>query len=334
LLSFVVLTYALSWGYWVPLVVTGHVVRLGSSVTQFPALLGPMLAAFALTAVTGGWAGVRELASRVLRWRVPLRWWLVAIGTPLLLVAVALVVMVIGPGLPDLSAFGRMAGLPEWGVLFVWAAFVLVNGLGEETGWRGYALPLLRRRRGLLTAGLLLVPIWAGWHLPLFFLLQNYRDLGPVGIPGFLIGLACGSVVLAWLYESAVGSVLIVAVWHGTYNLTAATEGGTRHGRGGREHRSHGRRGRHRMAPASAAPAWSGRRHTAANHPPGCGTATTRYPAARPQLIVDAGPSVPTRTRGRTTNRPPCPGQTEPRVLLGRGSASTRGSRVFIGQRR
>jgi CAAX protease family protein len=225
LLSFVVLTYALSWGYWVPLVVTGHVVRLGSSVTQFPALLGPMLAAFALTAVTGGWAGVRELASRVLRWRVPLRWWLVAIGTPLLLVAVALVVMVIGPGLPDLSAFGRMAGLPEWGVLFVWAAFVLVNGLGEETGWRGYALPLLRRRRGLLTAGLLLVPIWAGWHLPLFFLLQNYRDLGPVGIPGFLIGLACGSVVLAWLYESAVGSVLIVAVWHGTYNLTAATEG-------------------------------------------------------------------------------------------------------------
>jgi membrane protease YdiL (CAAX protease family) len=118
-----------------------------------------------------------------------------------------------------------MAGLPQWGILFVWAALVLVGGLGEETGWRGFALPALRRRHGLLASSLLLVPIWAGWHLPLFFLLQNFRDLGPVGVPGFLIGLACGSILLAWLYESAGASILIVAVWHGTYNVTAATAG-------------------------------------------------------------------------------------------------------------
>jgi hypothetical protein len=55
--------------------------------------------------------------------------------------------------------------------------------------------------------------------------LQSYRDLGPVGVPGFLIGLACGSILLAWLYESACCSVLIVAVWHGTYNITVATVG-------------------------------------------------------------------------------------------------------------
>lgn len=224
LLSFVLLTYVFSWAYWVPLVSTGHVVRLGSAATQFPGLVGPLLAAFALTAVTDGWAGVRDLASRVLRWRVPARWWLLAVGTPLALLGLAFVVLAIGPGTPALAGFGRMAGLPQWGVLFVWVALV-VGGIGEEAGWRGYALPVLRRQHGVLQSSLLLVPIWAGWHLPLFFLLKSYRDLGPVGVPGFLIGLACGSIILAWLYESAVSSVLIAAVWHGTFNLTSATDG-------------------------------------------------------------------------------------------------------------
>jgi membrane protease YdiL (CAAX protease family) len=224
LLSYVLLSYALSWAYWVPLVLSGYVVRPGSSATQFPALFGPMIAAFALTAITRGTEGVRDLASRTLRWRVPARWWLFALGTPLALLAVAFLALALSSGLPGLAAFGRTAGLPQWGVLFVWVAFV-VGGLGEEAGWRGYALPTLRRRHSLLTASMLLVPIWAGWHLPLFLLLKSYRDLGAVGVPGLLIGLACASIVLAWLYESAASSVLIAAVWHGTFNLTSATDG-------------------------------------------------------------------------------------------------------------
>ena len=227
LLSFVVLSYVLSWGYWLPLILTGQIVRLGSSVTQFPGLLGPMIAAFLVTAVTRGRAGILDLAGRAVRWRVPARWWLFAVGSPAVLAGAALLVMAIGRGVPDLDGFSRMAGLPDWGVLFVWLTFVVVNGLGEETGWRGYALPILRRRHGTLTASLLLVPVWAGWHIPLFFLLQSYRDLGPVGVPGFLLGLACGSVVLAWLYESAASSILIAAAWHGTYNLTVATAAGS-----------------------------------------------------------------------------------------------------------
>lgn len=227
LLSFVVLSYVLSWGYWLPLILTGQIVRLGSSVTQFPGLLGPMIAAFLVTAVTRGRAGILDLARRAVRWRVPARWWLFAVGSPAVLAGAALLVMAIGRGAPDLDGFSRMAGLPDWGVLFVWLTFVVVNGLGEETGWRGYALPILRRRHGTLTASLLLVPVWAGWHIPLFFLLQSYRDLGPVGVPGFLLGLACGSVVLAWLYESAASSILIAAAWHGTYNLTVATAAGS-----------------------------------------------------------------------------------------------------------
>ena len=226
LLSFVVLSYVLSWGYWLPLILTGQIVRLGSSVTQFPGLLGPMIAAFLVTAVTRGRAGILDLARRAVRWRVPARWWLFAVGSPAVLAGAALLVMAIGRGAPDLDGFSRMAGLPDWGVLFVWLTFVVVNGLGEETGWRGYALPILRRRHGTLTASLLLVPVWVGWHIPLFFLLQSYRDLGPVGVLASCWVLPVAR-PLAWLYESAASSILIAAAWHGTYNLTVATAAGS-----------------------------------------------------------------------------------------------------------
>ena len=177
------LSYALSWGYWLPLILTGQVVRLGSTVTQFPGLLGPMIAAFLVTSVTRGgqecstWpdarcAGEYRPGGGCSRWGVrqcspaPPYWsW---------------------PSVPRHRTLRASAGWRaslSWGMLFVWVMFVVVNGLGEETGWRGYALPLLRRRHGTLAASLLLVPIWAGWHLPLFFLLQSYRDLGLVGVP-------------------------------------------------------------------------------------------------------------------------------------------------------
>ena len=114
-------------------------------------------------------------ARRAVRWRVPARWWLFAVGSPAVLAGAAVLGMAIGPGAPELGASAGW-GLPAWGMLFVWLVFVVVNGLGEETGWREYALPLLHRRHGTLAASLLLVPNWAGWHLPLLFLLQSYRD--------------------------------------------------------------------------------------------------------------------------------------------------------------
>ena len=53
------------------------------------------------------------------------------------------------------------------------------TGHGEETGWRGYALPQLQRRYSPLASSLILAVLWFGWHLPQFFLIATYRDFGP-----------------------------------------------------------------------------------------------------------------------------------------------------------
>jgi membrane protease YdiL (CAAX protease family) len=193
--------------------------------THFPALFGPALAAFVVTAGVFGRAGVRDLLARMARWRLPVRWWAATLS-PLAFLGVALAVAWAGGTLPRGSDFGRFSGLSAIGIVPVAVIAILIT-FGEETGWRGFALPLLQRRHGALAAALLVTPIWAVWHLPYFFTVATYRNFAPAGYVGFVFGLACGSIVLTWLYNGTGDSILACAVWHGVYNLAVATAAAT-----------------------------------------------------------------------------------------------------------
>jgi len=163
------------------------------------------------------------LLARMTRWRVALRWWLVAVS-PLAFLGLALIMMAAtGKALPSLPEFGRFSGIPAIGVAGV-LLLIFASALGEETGWRGYALPQLQRRFTPLASSLILALLWFGWHLPQFFLIATYRNLGAGGYVGMFFGLACGAVILAWLYNRSGGSILLVAMWHGLYNLAAGTQ--------------------------------------------------------------------------------------------------------------
>ena len=218
--AYAVVAYGLSWAWWLPIAFRHQIVAKGSGwPTHFPGLLGPMIAALAITALMSGRDGVRELGARMFRWRMGARGWELALGTPLFLIAVGLAV----DSHRSWTGLEIFNGLPRIGPLLVWAALVFINGIGEETGWRGFVLPRLRERHGLVGSSLLLALIWGAWHIPLFAILETFRGFNAGTLIGFLIGLACGSLVLAWLYEYTGASILATAVWHGTYNVAAAT---------------------------------------------------------------------------------------------------------------
>jgi membrane protease YdiL (CAAX protease family) len=221
--SFVVLAYALSWAWVIPLAATGATVVSGHGwPTQFPALLGPLLAAVVCAALAGR-RSLRELTAGMVRWRIGWRWWLVTISPILALLAALAEQAVVGAGVPSWSAFAGFSGVPAgWGVLGVAFALVLIGGFGEEAGWRGYLLPTLQRRFGPLAATGIVAAVWAGWHLPQFFLIQTYEDFPVAMLPVFLVGMAGGAVVLTWLYNRT-RSILACAVWHGLYNLAGAS---------------------------------------------------------------------------------------------------------------
>ena len=215
--AFFVLSYLFSWSYWVPVALTG------GSLSHFPGLIGPMLAAFTVASVEQGVTGVRVLLSRMGRWRVALRWWAVAMvpavtgGIGVLLLAAA------GDGWPSVAEMSTMPGLPAVRLVAVLAMVMAVNGFGEEVGWRGFAWDRLRARHGLAASAGLLGVLWAGWHLPTFWIDTGMRDLDWFVIPGWVVGLMAGSVVLGWLYEHAGSSLLIVAVFHTFLNMASAT---------------------------------------------------------------------------------------------------------------
>ena len=108
--------------------------------------------------------------------------------------------------------------------------FLLVlvgNGFGEETGWRGFALPRLQDRFGPLGGTLVLGGLWACWHAPLFVVNDNLRSMTPLLIVGgFGLGILAGAIVLSHVCHLSEGSVLAVALWHVTYNMTSATAAG------------------------------------------------------------------------------------------------------------
>jgi membrane protease YdiL (CAAX protease family) len=226
LLAYVLLAYGLSWAWLVPFAVSGQVVQPGEGwPTHFPALIGPLLAGVVVAAYT---RTLRPLLLSMVRVRVSLRWWAWALS-PLALLAVGLIAdLIAGAELPSVGDFAQLSGLPTAiGVVGVTLLVLLVNGFGEETGWRGFALPLLQRRFSPLTAMLVVAVIWAGWHLPMFLVVGNFRSFSAGTVIGWLLGLTAGSIVLGWLYNRSGGSVALVAIWHAGFNMVSATAAGT-----------------------------------------------------------------------------------------------------------
>jgi len=226
--SFFVLAYTISWGYWIPLALSGLQVAPGSRVTHLPGLLGPALAAIIVAALTGGASGVRGLLRRAVLVSHPgWRFWLYSLS-PLGFLALAIGLgALLGRPLPSVEEFGRYSGLPAIGLAPVLLLVFLGNGLGEELGWRGFALPRLQLRCGALGGTLVLAVLWAGWHLPAFFMVETYRQMSALTVVGgFGLGLASGALVLARVCHQTQGSVLAAALWHTSYNMTSATAAG------------------------------------------------------------------------------------------------------------
>jgi CAAX protease family protein len=199
LTAYFVLAYALTW--WVyPLLRFNPLIGLLG-------LFGPAVAAILMTAATEGWAGVRALLRRVVRWRVPLPWWAVALGLPavLSLMAGLLHAVVASTGL----MFGRLTVLDLVLVVLV---------VGEELGWRGYALPRLLERFSPLAASAVLGLLWGAWHLPTFFI-PGTPQYGH-SVPAFLLLTTAYSILLTWLWRPTMGSVLVATLAHGMINVS------------------------------------------------------------------------------------------------------------------
>jgi uncharacterized protein len=158
LISFFVLAYLLSWWLW-PLYAADL-----APFAFFPT--GVLLASFIVIALSQGRSGLRELGSRMIRWRVRWIWYAAALGIPLA-VAVVSVALNVVLGAP-VSSLAKLPSLYIFPVVLLVRLINPVDGpLAEEPGWRGFALPRLQGSgHSPLVATVILALLVAGWHLP------------------------------------------------------------------------------------------------------------------------------------------------------------------------
>jgi uncharacterized protein len=225
LVSFFVLAYAGAWVVELPVVLS----RTGTGLLPYtlpPAVVilmiaaatftGPTLSAFVMVRVTEGREGPKRLLRRYVQWRVKLRWYLFV-----LLVIPASVVLgaIVLPGV--LASYqpvtlGMVIGYP---VAFV-ATFVLGGPLGEEPGWRGFALPRLQAAYGPLVGSIVLGVLWASWHLPLFWS-GVWTPPTVANMVMFLAMTALLTLVMTWVFNNVGGSLLLTMLMHASFNTFA-----------------------------------------------------------------------------------------------------------------
>jgi uncharacterized protein len=212
LISFFVLTYAVAWSLWIPLVIFGDRVpsRLGFVLTMLGSLV-PSAMGVLFVGLLRGRSGVRTLLGRLLRARIGLRYYLAVLALTMLApLAVGISILLGGPT-PVVDA-------TILGVLFLFAFHIFPgSALGEELGWRGFALPRMQARHSALAASLIVGAAWGIYHFPLFLLGSPTRPLA-LFLP-FAIGAVIMSIFYTWMYNGTGGSLLIVVLLHAATNL-------------------------------------------------------------------------------------------------------------------
>jgi len=227
LATFFALAYGISWVLWAPLWLPAFGIHGLPVIPYHHALgaLGPITAAFLVSAMETGLAGPADPLRRMGLWRGRLVWVAVALFAPYVLLALAVVAASLLNGESvSLSGVGRSREFLQFSALGFLVYNIVSFGFGEEAGWRGFALPRLQTRHSALVASLLLTCGWALWHLPLFFYRPGYTSMNVPGVAGWFFSLLTGAVLLTWLYNESRGSILVVAIFHATVDVAFTSD--------------------------------------------------------------------------------------------------------------
>jgi uncharacterized protein len=205
----------------IPPIVDSEILPLGSPLHGVVMSLGAGVAAFLVTAALAGHAGVADLARRAVRWRVPVRWYLIA-----------LLSVPVGATLISLAIYGpRALAMPSGGwpraLAEVAAAFLLqlvLFQLAEEIGFTGFLQHHWQDRYHPLKLTWYVALLWAVWHVPDHFAVEGWglEQLisAPVVFAIEVVSLFFARAIFVWFYNRTGFSVLLVAIFHASFDAS------------------------------------------------------------------------------------------------------------------
>ena len=221
LFSFFFIAYAFSWILSIPFILSEWGILHGDFTVIFVLKsFGPFLAALLMARVIEGKEGVLRLRKRIRQRQAGWLWYVfILLGIP----ALILLGIAVQPG--KLADFQGIKPVLPVTYLFTYIAVMFGGGpLGEEPGWRGFALPRLQQRHGPLWGTLILSVFWTCWHLPDF--LTSAQGGGPgtgfsaflTNFPIFLLLVTSIAIILTWIFNHTGGSIFIAVLAHASVN--------------------------------------------------------------------------------------------------------------------
>ena len=217
LIMFFVLAYAIIWIVLLPTLV------FPERAEQLDFLLliatyAPFLAGIITTLIYEGRAGLWSWLKSVFKWRIPVVWYLVG-GVLINFLFVALHIglyLLLGGRIllanGDIPWYGYLVIFP----VSVFLGFPFGSGLGEEAGWRGFALPKLLERFSPLTASVILGALWGLWHIPA--LLMSSWEGSSQGLLLFVYVIPL-TIIMTWVYLKSRRSTIPLMLMHTGGNL-------------------------------------------------------------------------------------------------------------------
>lgn len=206
LITFFVCTYAVSWSFFL----------IGKQLDILPVILlgvwTPSLTAIILTLFFMGRKGLKQFLGRFGRTKIRWYWWMALLFLPMSM-------NMVGRSLWEWYEYGQASfeflPLKYWLGAFLPA--ILIAGLGEELGWRGFALPRLQKRFTPIVATLILAAVHMLWHLPTYWLGQGMHNVPLVYVLAFLFPW---TIIFNWLYNRSGGSLIFAVGFHAISNAS------------------------------------------------------------------------------------------------------------------
>lgn len=180
----------------------------------------PSVVGLILTYILGGRTEVRFLLRALLSIHVRPGW--------------LLFILFVLPGVSAVSCLiyslsGGILPQPQFELWFIPVAFIyiliIMGPLGEEAGWRGFALKRILRDSNPMKSAVVLGIVWSFWHLPLFFISGTTQHALTINgllpaLLGYLLYTVMMSVLITLLYVKSNGSVLGSILLHTMGNLS------------------------------------------------------------------------------------------------------------------
>jgi uncharacterized protein len=219
LVSYFVLAYGLMWLAISPMVVDAlEIANIPDTVSMLSyllsSLIGPAVAAFWVTGALEGKAGMRLLLRRTFQVRASWKWYMVVLFVPLMIWFGAYSFIYRGAPLMDLLSNPSLLLTVFLPNLLIG---LLIPSLGEEPGWRGFALPRLQKLRGPILGTLILGTLHGIWHLPALFT-PMFDPFTIAGFVEFVLTAIAASFLYTWVYNNTGGNVWMAIVLHSSGN--------------------------------------------------------------------------------------------------------------------